>query len=277
MKKPLINPDSEKSINSVIKNLPQSLMITGDIGIGLQTISLYIAHNRNTKPTVILPEKNDEINENDGIISVDIIRRLYQETSTKNLQERIFIIDYAERMTHQAQNAFLKLLEEPGNNIHFILLSHTTSNVLPTILSRVKHINLKPITDKQTNTLLKEFAVTDKVKLSQLLFIASGLPAELTRLAKDENYFKRRSQIIMDAKILVNGRLYQKLLVVQKYKDNRENALALTIDVANILKKSLSGAADQEKIINYIEKALKTYDSILANGNIRLCLSNMVV
>lgn len=277
MKKPLINPDSEKYINSVIKNLPQSLMITGDIGIGLQTISLYIAHNRNTKPTVILPEKNDEINENDGIISVDIIRRLYQETSTKNLQERIFIIDYAERMTHQAQNAFLKLLEEPGNNIHFILLSHTTSNVLPTILSRVKHINLKPITDKQTNTLLKEFAVTDKVKLSQLLFIASGLPAELTRLAKDENYFKRRSQIIMDAKILVNGRLYQKLLVVQKYKDNRENALALTIDVANILKKSLSGAADQEKIINYIEKALKTYDRILANGNIRLCLSNMVV
>jgi len=277
MKKPLINPDSEKSINSVIKNLPQSLMITGDIGIGLQTISLYIAHNRSTKPTVILPEKNDEINENDGIISVDIIRRLYQETSTKNLQERIFIIDYAERMTHQAQNAFLKLLEEPGNNIHFILLSHTTSNVLPTILSRVKHINLKPITDKQTNTLLKEFAVTDKVKLSQLLFIASGLPAELTRLAKDENYFKRRSQIIMDAKILVNGRLYQKLLVVQKYKDNRENALALTIDVANILKKSLSGAADQEKIINYIEKALKTYDRILANGNIRLCLSNMVV
>lgn len=277
MKKPLINPDSEKYINSVIKNLPQSLMITGDIGIGLQTISLYIAHNRNTKPTVILPEKNDEINENDGIISVDIIRRLYQETSTKNLQERIFIIDYAERMTHQAQNAFLKLLEEPGNNIHFILLSHTTSNVLPTILSRVKHINLKPITDKQTNTLLKEFAVTDKVKLSQLLFIASGLPAELTRLAKDENYFKRRSQIIMDAKILVNGRLYQKLLVVQKYKDNRENALALTIDVANILKKSLSGTADQEKIINYIEKALKTYDRILANGNIRLCLSNMVV
>ena len=277
MKKPLINPDSEKYINSVIKNLPQSLMITGDIGIGLQTISLYIAHNRSTKPTVILPEKNDEINENDGIISVDIIRRLYQETSTKNLQERIFIIDYAERMTHQAQNAFLKLLEEPGNNIHFILLSHTTSNVLPTILSRVKHINLKPITDKQTNTLLKEFAVTDKVKLSQLLFIASGLPAELTRLAKDENYFKRRSQIIMDAKILVNGRLYQKLLVVQKYKDNRENALALTIDVANILKKSLSGAADQEKIINYIEKALKTYDRILANGNIRLCLSNMVV
>lgn len=277
MKKPLINPDSEKSINSVIKNLPQSLMITGDIGIGLQTISLYIAHNRSTKPTVILPEKNDEINENDGIISVDIIRRLYQETSTKNLQERIFIIDYAERMTHQAQNAFLKLLEEPGNNIHFILLSHTTSNILPTILSRVKHINLKPITDKQTNTLLKEFAVTDKVKLSQLLFIASGLPAELTRLAKDENYFKRRSQIIMDAKILVNGRLYQKLLVVQKYKDNRENALALTIDVANILKKSLSGTADQEKIINYIEKALKTYDRILANGNIRLCLSNMVV
>jgi len=143
VEKPLINPETEKLIDSVINKLPQSLLITGPLGIGLQTIGMYIAKSRGVKPTLILPEKNEQINTDEGIINIDIIRRLYQQTSTKNAKEQIFIIDYAERMTHQAQNAFLKLLEEPNETIYFILLSHTTSNILPTIMSRVRHINLR--------------------------------------------------------------------------------------------------------------------------------------
>lgn len=277
IKKPLINPETEKSINSVINKLPQSLLITGPIGVGLQTVSIYIAKKRNAKPDIILPEKNEQINTNEGIINVDIIRRLYKETSTKNVKERIFIIDYAERMTHQAQNAFLKLLEEPNDNIHFMLLSHTTSNILPTIISRVKHIHMRTLAENQTKLLLKGLGVSDEVKLSQLLFIASGLPAELIRLIEDKEYFNKRSQIIKDAKVLVSGNLYQKLLISQKYKDDRNSSLMLIMDTANILKKSLGDTNNQEKIIRYIDKTLKTYDRILSNGNIRLCLSNMVL
>lgn len=247
VEKPLIHPETEKSINSVINKLPQSLLITGPIGVGLQTIGIYIAKKRNVKPDIILPEKNEQINIDDGIINVDIIRRLYKETSTKNKKERIFIIDYAERMTHQAQNAFLKLLEEPNENIHFMLLSHTTSNILPTIMSRVKHIHMRNLTENQTKILLKRLNVSDEVKLSQLLFIASGLPAELIRLIDDDDYFSKRSQIIKDAKVLVSGNLYQKLLISQKYKDDRNSSLMLIMDTANILKKSLGDADNSTK------------------------------
>lgn len=277
IEKPLINPETEKSINSVINKLPQSLLITGPVGIGLKTISTYIAKARNTKPDLVLPEKNEQVNLDDGIINVDIIRRLYKETSTKNAKERIFIIDYAERITQQAQNAFLKLLEEPNTNIHFILLSHTTSNILPTIISRVKHIYMRPLNDSQTEVLLKQLNITDKVKHSQLLFIASGLPAELIRLTEDEDYFAKRSQIIKDAKILVTGNLYKKILVAQKYKDNRSASLILIMDTANILKKSLNDKVNQDKILQKIHKALKAYDRISSNGNIRLCLVDMML
>jgi len=277
VEKPLINPETEKLIDSVINKLPQSLLITGPLGIGLQTIGMYIAKSRGVKPTLILPEKNEQINTDEGIINIDIIRRLYQQTSTKNAKEQIFIIDYAERMTHQAQNAFLKLLEEPNETIYFILLSHTTSNILPTIMSRVRHINLRLLTNSQTELLLKQLKVIDKVERSQLLFIASGLPAEIIRLVNDKNYFVKRSQIIKDAKVLVTGTLYQKLLIAQKYKDDRSNSLILVMDTANILKKSLSDTVNQEKIIRYIDKTLRTYDRILSNGNIRLCLVEMVL
>ena len=119
--------------------------------------------------------------------------------------------------------------------------------------------------------------VIDKVERSQLLFIASGLPAEIIRLVNDKNYFVKRSQIIKDAKVLVTGTLYQKLLIAQKYKDDRSNSLILVMDTANILKKSLSDTVNQEKIIRYIDKTLRTYDRILSNGNIRLCLVEMVL
>jgi DNA polymerase-3 subunit delta' len=80
-------------------------------------------------PIIILPEKDEKIDIEKGVISVEIMRRLYDETRTKTEGERIIIIDYAERMTTQAQNAFLKLLEEPGDDVYFILVSNTTSKL----------------------------------------------------------------------------------------------------------------------------------------------------
>src|SRR5690606_41517756 len=64
-----------------------------------------------------------------------IIRRLYDLARTKGSKKYI-IIDYAETMAKPAQNAFLKLLEEPNDQIHFILLSHQPQSLLPTIMSR---------------------------------------------------------------------------------------------------------------------------------------------
>jgi len=43
IEKPIINPETEKSINSIINKLPQSLLITGPVGVGLRTIGMYIA------------------------------------------------------------------------------------------------------------------------------------------------------------------------------------------------------------------------------------------
>ena len=48
----------------------------------------------------------------------------------------LVIIDHAHRLTPEAANAFLKTIEEPPNNVHFIFLTTSKSQVLPTILSR---------------------------------------------------------------------------------------------------------------------------------------------
>jgi len=51
-------------------------------------------------------------------------------------------------MNVQAQNALLKMLEEPPERTFFILIAGTTSTLLPTIMSRCRKIRFKPLTDK---------------------------------------------------------------------------------------------------------------------------------
>lgn len=274
--KPIINQVSENTLLAIAEKMPQSLLLTGESGVGLSTISCYLAELRKVKPIIILPEKDDKIDIEKGIISVDIMRRLYEETRTKVSGERIIIIDYAERMTHQAQNAFLKLLEEPGKGIYFVLVSHSISKLLPTILSRTEKLGIRPITNIQSEQLLDNLGITDKIKRSQLLFMAEGLPAELTRLCNNVAYFEKQSIIIKDARELIRGNLYQKLLIINSYKDNRPAALTLLLDMANILKRSII-INPQADAVNRIEAILYAYQQIEANGNIRLVLARMII
>lgn len=276
MDKPVIHPASEKRLNSTVKNMPQSMLLSGEKRVGLTTIAKHIASLRKVMPIIILPEKDEKIDIDKGVISVDIMRRLYDETRTKTAVERIIIIDYAERMTTQAQNAFLKLLEEPGDGVYFILVSNTASKLLPTIVSRTENLDIKPINDDQSNEMLDKLGVKDKTKRSQILFMASGLPAELTDLAGDNDYFEKRSAMMRDARELLSGNLYQKLIIAQKYKDDRATALQLLSDASNILKKSIF-AKPQPDTVAYVDKLLKAYQRIEANGNIRLCLASMAI
>jgi len=273
--KPIINPSSEKLIIATAKDLPQSLLLSGDKGVGLSTIAKYMCSLCKVKPTVILPEKDEKIDLEAGIISVDIMRRLYEDTRSKHSSKQIIIIDYAERMTQQAQNAFLKLLEEPGLGVYFILVTNSISKLLPTIVSRVKIINIKPISTEQTNEFLDLLKIDDKTKRSQLLFMAGGLPAELSRLNNDEKYFEARSVIIRDARELLSGSIYRKLLIAQKYKDNREAVLLLLLDMSKILKLTIE-SNPQIETIGKIDSILETYSHIEANSNIRLALAKMI-
>ena len=276
MIRPIINPTSQIKLLAVTKHLPQSLLLTGEPGVGLSTISLYIAELVGVNPVIILPEKDEKIDIEKGIISVDIMRRLYNDTRTKTTGDRVIIIDYAERMTHQAQNAFLKLLEEPGVGVHFIIVAQSVNKLLPTILSRVEVLDIKNILTRQSEQLLDILNVTDTTKRSQLIFMADGRPAELTRLSQNNEYFDKRSTTVRDARELLRGSIYQKLLIAHKYKDDRANALVLLTDMSNILKRTII-ANPQVDNLNKIDDILNAYQQIEANGNIRLCLARMII
>lgn len=271
-----IQPHTKNRLDILVRDLPQSMVFTGPEGVGLTSVIGYVADLVKTTPIYILPEKDEKVDIEKGVITVDIIRRLYSMTKTIETGMRLIVIDYAQRMGVQAQNAFLKLLEEPGANTYFILLTDTVSKLLPTIRSRVQTIEINPITATQSDALLDELKITDKTRRSQLLFIATGLPAQLSLLATDDKAFEARAQIIRDARAYLQGSMYDRLKLALVYKDDRQGSVTLLLDAMKLLRDSLKNGINPEQVKN-IAVLLKTYERIETNGNVRLQLASVAL
>ena len=274
MTKLFFNEITKRQLDQFSLHLPGALLITGEIGVGLTAAAHAVAASSKAVVQTIYPEKDEKVDIEKGTITVNSIRRLYAITKTVEPNGRVIVIDYAERMAKAAQNAFLKLLEEPSEGTHFILLTHQPGLLLPTIRSRAQRLDMRPISKDDSIELLDRLKIRDDRQQSQLLFIAAGFPAELTRLVEDQKYFENRSGIIKDAREYIVGSAYTRLLLAKKYKDDRTNALLLLSDAMRLLQKTIANGGDEQSIA-MISQLEAIYGYILGNGNIRLQLASI--
>lgn len=92
-------------------------------------------------------------------IGVDDIREQVNDTimiRPYSSYYKVYIIDEAEKMTVQAQNALLKTIEEPPSYAVMILITTNEEAFLPTILSRCVKLKLKPLRDTTVKAFLTE-------------------------------------------------------------------------------------------------------------------------
>ena len=103
--------------------------------------------------------------EKPGSIGVDDIRaQINGDIAIKpySSPRKIYIVNEAEKMTVQAQNALLKTLEEPPAYAVILLLTTNVNAFLPTILSRCVVLNMKPVADEKVKKyLMEELQVPD--------------------------------------------------------------------------------------------------------------------
>lgn len=270
---PIYNQATQRHISRFREHLPHALLITGESGAGLMTAAKDLAA-KDLAFCVTPLTKTGEQNQITGIISVERIRDLYDLTKGKTHKRRVVIIDDADRMNEAAQNAFLKLLEEPTGSTHFILTSHTPEKLLPTITSRVQHLRIGKLSASQTATLLT--TVGDAKKKTQLLFLAEGLPAEIHRLLNDERYFETQSQLVRDAHLFIGGDRYTRITKAFAYAGNRDNALQLLTVAKMLLKRTLAHNPSPETITR-AELVAETIKRINGQANVRIQLLRLVV
>lgn len=258
----VLEPSTEKILTAFTKEPAHALLLVGDTGSGLGSLAVRIATDitgHATDVTVIAPEQTT--------IPIERIRTLYEETRSVHKRPQVIVIDDADTLSHEAQNALLKLLEEPVQSVHFVLTSHHEEGMLPTIQSRVQTVKVKPISTVQSEELLDLLKLTDARKRSQALFLASGFPAELTRLASDETYFAEQVRYVEDARAIIQGGLYDRLRVVGAYTD-RAKALLLIAVIGRLVAYGIL-KQKQLALVGVVDVLDTAVERIHGNGHVR--------
>ena len=262
---------SNQTRDALATNPPQSLLLTGPFGIGLAATARAIASSG-----VIRHEVTPDASKAQPIITIEMIRELHTTSRTKSSGRQFIISHGADTMSPAAQASFLKLLEEPQPSIHYILLAHKPDSLLATIRSRTQQHSVTPLSRRQSEALLTALGVEDEGMRQKLLYLADGLPEELERLVHDPTYFEYRSTILRDSREFIQATSYKKLLVVQKYKDDR-TASILLVDMALKQIRTTLSANPQPSLLEGLERLIAIRERLLANGNIRLQLLSFVV
>lgn len=270
-----LHPATRIVVERLSTHLPQSLLLSGESGVGLGAIAKHLA-GRDIMALIEPTDTKEHIDHARGTIGVEVIRRLYEQTRSLNTKQQVVIIDDADRMSHGAQNAFLKLLEEPNEHIHFILTSHHPKQLLPTIRSRVQEVTILPITDEQTSGFIQDLTITDARKQAQLQYVGNGLPAKLTRLTQDNDYFAEEARIISEARTLIQGTTFEKLTLINNYASSRDKSLLLLDSALMILRRSVS-SNPEPRLIHQMERILDARELIDANHHIKLQLTQIVL
>lgn len=129
--------------------------------------------------------------EDKATITIEQVRGVQANVQKKQTGEIMVMIRPAELMTEAAANAMLKTLEQPGENVHFVLIAERASDLLPTILSRAAVYFLRPRADALETVGGDE----DLKKLARKLLKGVDLVATATEVVKAKSGFKRQKSL----------------------------------------------------------------------------------
>lgn len=152
-------------------------------------------------------------------ISVDDIReQINSDVAIKPYSSpyKIYIMNEAEKMTVQAQNALLKTLEEPPEYAVLMLLTANVNSLLPTIISRCVVLNMKPVADSQVRKFLMEKMQVTDYKAEVCVAFARGNIGKAKALASSEDFEVVKSEALSLLKYVQDMELYEIIAAVKK-------------------------------------------------------------
>jgi hypothetical protein len=144
-------------------------------------------------------------------ISIDAIRDLRKRLKLKSAdpsQDRLIVIEDAEKMSAEAQNALLKTLEEPPANTTIILTAATPLSMLPTIVSRTWALPVQPI---GLETARRYYSDVNQQELEKAWSLSGGAAGLLNALLRDEGGHSLKAAVDR-AKQFISSPLYNRLI-----------------------------------------------------------------
>lgn len=157
-------------------------------------------------------------------IGVDDVRRQINDTiqvKPYSSAHKIYIVDEAEKMTVQAQNALLKTIEEPPAYAVILLLTTNAEAFLPTILSRCVQLKLKPLKDGEVKDYLVSRMGVEMSQAEIYTAFARGNLGKAIHLADSEDFRHLYGELLDLLKNLKKSDISELLERIRKMKEDK--------------------------------------------------------
>ncbi len=285
MEKLLLHPSIETAVKKLLDNPTQVLLLVGPGGAGKLTLAQYIS----SELLGIFPLERaayyTEIRAEDGTIGIDqarLLTRLLGLKTTGNQKiRRIVVIEDANLLTVEAQNALLKTLEEvPADTVIIMTTTHLRL-LLPTIRSRVQPLQLVSPSEDQALGYFKNLGFSE-AQITQTHKLSDGQPALMAALLNPDTPHDLALHI-KRAKTFFSQTKHERLASIDEYTKQKGLAAQFLHACKLVCRAALISAlnADSEKRSTYWHTALSeilTAETKLShNPNLKLLFTDLSI
>ena len=220
--------------NSIKSNMiSHAYMFEGPSGVGKNTMARGLATTLLEMENLFNSPDYIEITPDGNSIKIAQIRKLQSDILVKPYKSyKIYVIDEAQKMTVEAQNALLKTLEEPPKYAIIILITNNKESLLDTIKSRCEIIKFTPIPLVEVADYLTQTGV-DKNRASLLANFSRGSMQKAIELSESEDFHIMRDEVQKYVETFLTGSMLDIMDIqssIEKYKDNITNVLDLLVN-----------------------------------------------
>ena len=201
----------------------------------------------------------------------------------------LVLVMEAHKATIEAQNAFLKVLEEPPASSIIILVTERADLLLPTIISRCSEIRFDPLPDEVTAEFLETFLSVEKGEAKRISSIAGGNIQRAARLL-DERFLGLRKDAATLVGLVYEGKARRLPAEAEAAAHNysREETADLLDEMSAIMRSLLRGseteispgavsAASSRDIPSDIRKISTASRNLRRNVDIELTLAQLLL
>ncbi|HEY5668254.1 MAG TPA: hypothetical protein VIR03_03755 [Candidatus Saccharimonadales bacterium] len=218
-------------------------------------------------------------------VSIDTIRELQRFLQLKTIGDqpyrRAIILEHAECLTAEAQNAYLKMLEEPPADTLMVLTVDNPRALLPTILSRLQSISVYAPAEDELRDYFAS-AGKDTAAINQAYFLSGGLPGLMSALLMGDETHPLLAGVA-DAKAVLQKSTFERLAMVEGLSKQKGNARYMLEALQHIAQTGLDQAGKKDDVgkikqWHHILKIASTaLDQLQNSGNPKLILSNVML
>ncbi len=278
------------------KRIPHAIIIEGDTGTGKHTLANFLSKaavcTNSDNPCdlcnncrlvisgnhpdikIIAPEDKKKN------IAVSQIRELREEAYIKphSAEKRVYIIDCAETMNPQSQNALLKILEEPPKTVMFILLTPNKSALLDTIVSRCVLLSLSAPEISVGLRYIKSVSKKDDSDIKTALTCSHGNIGKALSLLKGNKGSDTEIAANEYLEAMLKADSYLMLSISARFEKNRVSTDRFIKDLKYVIISKIKndvGSVYAKPLVAFYNKMPEYEQALITNINLNLLFCSM--